>query len=248
MTAAGRAPAPGDRALAARLLPSWGIPADASLVRADRGTNNQTFIVQQGRQRFVLRVSRNSTLGQVRAEHRILHRLHQAALPFRVPEPCAALDGSTVRETAQGPATLCRWIPGAHPVLEDSPALERFGRAAALLAGALRDMPLRDTLTDWRTGPLTLPGAVTDVSALCRGLRAAGTAGRPVARLRPVAVRPVAVRPVARGPGAAERGHPPAEPAGGHRPLGRGQRRAPAGARGRGRRALAHASLCTPVT
>ena len=43
----------------AGLLARWGIPAEAELARAERGSNNQTFAVAHGGRRWVLRISQN---------------------------------------------------------------------------------------------------------------------------------------------------------------------------------------------
>src|ERR1700685_2048920 len=104
-------PAPADLEFAAALLPFWGFPPDAYIAPADeQGTNNQTFLVRHGQQRYVLRVSGFLSVAEVRAEHRILRRLRQGSLPFRVPEPVAAADGRTVIETPAGPTAVCRWL------------------------------------------------------------------------------------------------------------------------------------------
>jgi Ser/Thr protein kinase RdoA (MazF antagonist) len=106
----------------------------------------------------------------VQAEHRLLAQLG-AGLPFAVPAPVALPDGSTVVDTAGGPATLCEWIPGVRPDLSQEAALERFGRAAAELSDALRDVAPQDTPHDWQDGPMQ---ALPDDGALARDLTAAG--------------------------------------------------------------------------
>ena len=162
-----------DDSFLAGLLPEWGLSPDARLTRPEQGVNNQTFLVQQGDGRFVLRVGRSGSVGQVRAEHRVLGRLRRAGLPFEVPEPLPARDGGTLIETADGPVTVCRWIPGVRPDLEDIAMIERFGRAAGLLGDALADVPLEDVVDDWLRDPLQVPG-VTDLGEVCDDLRAAG--------------------------------------------------------------------------
>ena len=71
----------------AGMLARWGIPADADLARAERGSNNQTFTVAHRGRRWVLRISQNLSAGQVRAEHRLLGRLRgptcRSACPTR---------------------------------------------------------------------------------------------------------------------------------------------------------------------
>ncbi len=71
-----------------------------------------------------------------------------------VPEPVATVAGGTVAETAAGPATLCRCIPGVRPDLSCEPALRRFGRAIGLLSAAMRTVPPDEAPQDWRGGPL----------------------------------------------------------------------------------------------
>jgi homoserine kinase type II len=113
---------------AATLLPAWGFRRDTDIALADaRGVNNQTFLVRHRRQRYVLRVTGFLSFAEVRAEHRILRRLRQGDLPFRVPEPVAAPNGQTVIETPAGPATLCRWLPGVRPGVGSEMAPPRPG-------------------------------------------------------------------------------------------------------------------------
>jgi Ser/Thr protein kinase RdoA (MazF antagonist) len=165
----------------ARLLARWGIPADAELARAERGSNNQTFAVTHGGVRWVLRISQNLSAAQARAEHRLLGRVRAAGLPFGVPEPVVTLSGDTVAETPAGPATLCRWIPGARPDLAAEPALERFGRAVGLLSRALAPVPWSDAPQDWRGDPLRAHPDAPQAAELARALRGAGV---PAARVR----------------------------------------------------------------
>ncbi|MFG6198682.1 phosphotransferase enzyme family protein [Nonomuraea sp. JJY05] len=181
--------APADLEFMAGLLAAWGFPPGTTINRAEQGTNNQTFVLRQGGLRFVLRVSQTLSAAQVGAEHRILQRLRQAGLPFQVPEPVAARSGDTVIETAAGPATVCRWIPGVRPDLTGQSALERFGRAAGLLGKAMLGVPPEDGLGDWRGDPLLAHPAIPHVGGLCRQLRAAGISAERAARLDAVARR-----------------------------------------------------------
>jgi homoserine kinase type II len=168
-------PAPADPEFAAALLPLWGFPPGTAIAAADRqGTNNRTFLVCHGQQRYVLRVSGFLSVAEVRAEHRILRRLRQGGLPFQVPEPVAAPDGRTVIGTTAGPAAVCRWLPGVHPGMDGDAAFERFGRAVGLLGAALADVPLIDALRDWRTDPRWVRPGDPSVDVLCGELRSAG--------------------------------------------------------------------------
>jgi hypothetical protein len=57
---------------AAALLPLWGFPPGTGIAPADeQGTNNRTFLVRHGEQRYVLRVSGFLSVAEVCAEHRI---------------------------------------------------------------------------------------------------------------------------------------------------------------------------------
>jgi homoserine kinase type II len=173
----------------AKLLARWGIPAGAAVALTECGTNNHTLQVTAGDRRWSLRISQNLTPAQVQAEHRLLARLAQACLPFAVPAPVPLPDGSTVADTPGGPATLCEWIPGVRPDLSQEAALERFGRAAAELSGALAAVPPQDTPNDWQGGP---PQAPPDVAALTRDLTAAGLVARRAGILRDGADRAAA--------------------------------------------------------
>ncbi len=159
---------------AAGPLTLWGVRGDADLASPERGTNNQTLFVTQGDRRYVLRISQNLSAAQVRAEHRLLARLRQRGLPFAVPEPVPALTGDTVAQTAAGPATLCRWIPGIRPDLADEQALQRFGVAIGVLSDAMRLLPLDDAPQDWRAGPLSMLPDDIGIDGLCRELAIAG--------------------------------------------------------------------------
>ncbi|MGW5361982.1 phosphotransferase enzyme family protein [Actinopolymorpha pittospori] len=167
--------------LVTKLLARWCIPAGAVVTPTGHGTNNRTLRVSAGDRHWSLRISKNLTSAQVRAEHRLLAQLTQAGLPFAVPTPVPLPDGSTLADTPGGPATLCEWIPGVRPDLSQEVALERFGRAAAELSTALTDVAPQDTPNDWQGGPLE---ALPDVAALARDLTAAGLDARRAGTLR----------------------------------------------------------------
>jgi homoserine kinase type II len=167
-------PAPAGLEFAAALLPIWGFPPGTGIIPAgEQGTNNRTFLVRHGQQRYVLRVSGFLSVAEVRAEHRIL-RLRQGGLALQVPEPVAAPGGRTVIETPAGPAAVCRWLPGVRPGMDGEPAFERFGRAAGLLGVALAGVPLAEALRDWRTDPRWVQPDDPPVDVLCGELRSAG--------------------------------------------------------------------------
>jgi homoserine kinase type II len=178
-------------ALLPEVLRAWRLSADAGarLSRPEWGTNNQTFLVAQGDRGFVLRISENLSLAQVRAEQRLLGRLRQAGLPFDVPEPVATADGMTVIDTPAGPATLARRLPGVRPDLESEAALERFGRAVGLLSVALARVPPEDAPQDWRGGPFPVPIAGANGQDPWSELGTAGVSGAQVALLAGAARR-----------------------------------------------------------
>lgn len=168
-------PAPVGPEFAASLLPLWGFPSSAGIAPADeQGTNNRTFLVHHRQQRYVLRVSGFLSVAEVRAEHRILRWLRQGSLPLQTPEPVAAPDGRTVIGTPAGPASICRWLPGVRPGMDDDAAFERFGRATGLLGAALADVPMGDARRDWRTDPRWVRPGDPPLDVLCDELRSAG--------------------------------------------------------------------------
>jgi Ser/Thr protein kinase RdoA (MazF antagonist) len=164
-----------DPELAAALLPLWGFPPDSRVTpAAEQGTNNQTFLVHRGRERYVLRVSGFASAAAVQAEHRILRHLLEGSLPFAVPEPIATTDGQTAADTPSGLATVCRWLPGLRLRVEDETAFERFGRVTGMLSAGLAAIPLADAWTDWRTDPRWVRPGDPPVEVLCDELRTAG--------------------------------------------------------------------------
>jgi homoserine kinase type II len=132
------------------LLAPWGL-SGVTVTPAEHGTNNGTYLAGD---RWVLRITQNLSLAQVRAEHRLLRRLGQAGLPFAVPVPVPAVSGDTVVPTESGPAVVCELIPGVRPDLSACAALERAGRAFGLLDRALAEVPPADSPHDWAAEPL----------------------------------------------------------------------------------------------
>ena len=172
-------PEPVGLEFAATLLPLWGFPAGAAISPADeQGTNNRTFLVRHGQQRYVLRVSGLLSVAEVRAEHQILSRLRQGGLPFQVPEPVAAPNGQTVIGTSAGPAVISRWLPGVRPDMNGEAAFERFGRTVGVLGAALAKVPLANALRDWRTDPRWAQPGDPPVDVVCGELRTAGMSAR----------------------------------------------------------------------
>ncbi len=121
--------------LLAELLPAWDLSAGAGaqITRAAQGTNNQTFLVAQDGRRFVLRISENLTVAQVRAEQRLLGWLRQATLPFEVPEPLATTGGMTVISTPAGPG---RWRRGQARLADVVDRIQRLETTLGWLAAS----------------------------------------------------------------------------------------------------------------
>jgi homoserine kinase type II len=175
---------------AAGLLPLWGLRENAAVALADeQGVNNQTFLVRHRHQRYVLRVTGFLTIAEITAEHRILRRLRQGDLPFRVPEPVPTADGRTVIQTPAGPATLCRWLPGVRPGVGSEMAFERLGRAVGLVDAALADVPLAVALRDWRTDPRWVRAEDPPADLLVDELREAGMGAAQAGLLTAAAAR-----------------------------------------------------------
>lgn len=164
-----------DLEAARALLPRWGFPPGTPIAAVQApGTNNRTFLVRHQRQRYGLQISQFLSIAEVRAEHRILRYLRQGCLPLQVPEPITAGDGQTVIETAAGPATVWRWLPGVTPTMDGPAAFGRYGRAAGLLSAALAEVPLDTAIRDWRTDPLWIWPDGLPPGVLCGQLRTAG--------------------------------------------------------------------------
>jgi homoserine kinase type II len=95
----------------------------------------------------------------------------------------------TVIETAAGPATLGRWLPGVRPDLDSEPPLERLGRAVGMLGEAMQRVPPADAPQDWRGDafPVRVDGAAGQ--DLWRELRTAGVSDEQAALLETAARR-----------------------------------------------------------
>jgi homoserine kinase type II len=186
-----RTPAnPGGLEFAVALLPLWGLPAGTVVSLADKqGVNNQTYLVRHQRHRYVLRVTGFLSVAEVSAEHRILRRLRHSGLPFRVPEPVAALDGRTVVETPAGCATLCQWLPGVRAGVGSEMAFLRLGRAVGLIDAALADVPFADAVRDWRTDPRWVRPGDPSADVLADELREAGLSAGQAGALNAAAAR-----------------------------------------------------------
>lgn len=155
------------------VLAHWDVRADR-VDPAPRGSNNSTRLVTRGNDRFVLRVNTWLDAGQLEVEARLLDRLNDAGLPFRVPCPLPGADGSRRFDTGAGNATLSRFIPGRRPALDTPEAFHRFGTTAGRLAVALAAAPDHALVSDWTGGPMTLVCDAGEVGSLARALADVG--------------------------------------------------------------------------
>jgi len=155
------------------VLAHWDVRADR-IDAAPKGTNNSTRLVTSGNDRFVLRINSWLDAGQLEAEARLLDRLNDAGLLFRVPCPLAGTDGSRRFDTGAGNATLSRFIPGRRPELDSPDAFHRFGSTAGQLAVALAAAPDHALISDWSGGPMSLVRDAGEIGSLARTLADAG--------------------------------------------------------------------------
>lgn len=142
------------------LAERWRLPRPTLVEPVAGGTNNLSWRVEAGGEIYVARIYQNATPRQIEAEHRLLSALNAAGLPFHVPVPIPAVDGSTVL----GQAALFPYLPGAP--LRGGELLEAAGRALGDLNVALARMPAALAPTDWRRPLSEVHPAVPDVADL----------------------------------------------------------------------------------
>ena len=163
----------------AGLLARWGIPADAELARAERGSNNQTFAVAHGGRRWVLRISQNLSADQARAEHRLLGQAARGRAAVRR----SRAGRRAGRRHGRRDAGRAR-----HAVPVDPRGAARAGRRSR--AGAVRPgdraaqpgaapVAWSDAPQDWRGDPLRAHPDAPPAGELARALRARGRARGP---------------------------------------------------------------------
>ena len=120
-------------------LDAYPFDAPWKAVKEESGMNNTTRIVYTGNEKYVLRVydnHRNTAI--VRIEHRLLDKLQEANLPFRVPRPVYNRSGSTITSTLDGKlAALYHYIDGERPTADTDRHVEGLGAAAGALSYAM---------------------------------------------------------------------------------------------------------------
>lgn len=147
------------------VLERWCLGDPVQSRPAGWGTNNRVHVVDVPGRRVVVRVYQNLDATQVAAEHAVLAALAAADLPFQVPRPLPAPDGSTWTATPDGPAAVFCWLDGdrPQPTLD---VMERVGRALGELDLALADLDTDLGPFDWRRSIAATHPAVTDLTAL----------------------------------------------------------------------------------
>jgi homoserine kinase type II len=177
MVAMGGGPEGFDRTVTAERgvadLGAWGFPPPETAARPPRGTNNDVLLLTVAGQDLVLRTYHNLDHAAVLREHDLLRALAARDLPFEVPTPLVAVDGTTVVTTTGGaPSALfvsVRGRPGRRGAL---PEITAAGVALGQLDAALSALPRELALHDWSAAPLgSIHPAVTDVDELAARLR-----------------------------------------------------------------------------
>ncbi len=112
-----------------------------SITEGKTGWNNTTRYVQAEGRRWVLRIyETHREASKVAFEHAVLRELNEMALPFNVPCPILARDGSSYVFTGDGTERLACVFPyleGDRPTGKDSRVAASIGAAAAQLSIAL---------------------------------------------------------------------------------------------------------------
>lgn len=122
------------------VLLQYSLDTDWTVEEGESGMNNVTRKVTaaDGNKAYMLRIYNNHRDASiVLLEHEILTALNESPLELRVPSPLPNRNGSTVTEAADGRiASLCEYIPGARPCIDNSAQVLSLGKAAARLAQA----------------------------------------------------------------------------------------------------------------
>ena len=152
----------------------WGLVSDQPLRQAV-GTNNLTLVLESDGGRFVVRVHQNSSLDQIRAEHRLLDALTVQGVPFAIPEPVRTRSGGTVVETADGPLSVVRFLPGSAPDATDPRHQYAAGVALGRLMQAMAAVPEELAPATWSGHLNQIAPEIRDLQELLRRLEAAPT-------------------------------------------------------------------------
>lgn len=117
--------------------------------RGHSGWNNTTRFVRADGRRWVLRIyETHKDEKKIRFEHLLLKKLNEVNFQFRVPNPAACEDGSTIVRLEDGTerlACLFAYIEGERPAEGEVAAAESLGEATGELAHALGALELPGT-------------------------------------------------------------------------------------------------------
>jgi homoserine kinase type II len=140
----------------ALLQRAWGIAGPWRAEPLTRGTNNSVLRVEAPTGSYVLRGYSNTTdTARLRFERAVLAQLSEAHLPFALPTPLPALDGSYAVETENKRgavlATLTRYIPGQPPDRDNLDQATAAGDALGQLTLALAALDIPAEGIGWRS-------------------------------------------------------------------------------------------------
>ncbi|WP_391572824.1 phosphotransferase [Cohnella sp.] len=114
------------------------------------GWNNTTRFVRADGRRWVLRIyETHKDEDKVRFEHRLLEKLNEANLSFRVPRPAVCSDRNTIVRLEDGTerlACLFAYLEGERPAEENAAAAQSLGEATAELIYALGKLNLTEAV------------------------------------------------------------------------------------------------------
>lgn len=116
----------------------WPIPEPGTVELLNGGLNNETYRVQTAAEAYILRVYRPTVNPEAVAfERNVIGQAARAGLPFALPVPIAARDGSLLVRTGDRLASLIPLIPGAPPDRKNPAHAAATGLALGQLVGAL---------------------------------------------------------------------------------------------------------------
>jgi homoserine kinase type II len=122
---------------------------DWRIVEGQSGWNNTTRFVEADGRRFVLRIyETHKDSEKIRFEHEILLKLSESVIPFQVPVPVRANNGSTIVRLEDGTerlACLFRYIEGRRPEEGSKKTAHAIGAAMGQLSRALGEIIIEGT-------------------------------------------------------------------------------------------------------
>lgn len=125
------------------LVDAYGlVPPVAPFVLNGQGVNNSVHGIHTGAGDVVLKTYHTQDNVTVIAyEHDLLRWLAQAGLPFAVPTPLPARNGSTICDTPHGWQALFTWLPGTPGTAKKAPHIVAAGHALGAIHHVLTQYP-----------------------------------------------------------------------------------------------------------